>query len=123
MFWHSIRILLGFWKQRGMWKVLGFCFGIGMCVFTVIIFGLVVTWMIKLVESGLFNLRLDPSNPSGIFTGKWQLFLESTKDDISNTAAFRCYIIIFALILIWSIAGVVFEVLKNIFGGNKKIAS
>lgn len=92
-----------------------------MCVLTIVVFGLVTTFMIKLVESGLFSLKLN--DPTGIFAGKWDLFIDSTKGDNSNTEQFRCYITSFALILIWSISGVVFEVLKNILGGNKRISS
>lgn len=90
-----------------------------MCLFSIVILGLTISWGINLViNDGLFTLNFGSEQ---IFFGKWNIFLNSTKGVNSNSQTFRYYITIFAFMLIWSGAGVAFEIIKNIFGGNKRI--
>ncbi|MBD5423268.1 MAG: hypothetical protein HDR43_02120 [Mycoplasma sp.] len=117
----SIRKLISFRKEKGLWKILTLCFGIGLTLFAALIILFAIVWIIFVINNGLTQ-----NNGEG-FNG-WcdnqvntlKVFIMGNKSATLSNAPFGLFVTTFIFILIWSCAGIVYEILKKILGGNRR---
>ncbi len=116
--WYSIKIMFRFYKEKSLWKILTLCFGIGMICFSFIIIGFGIQWLVD-AFSNIFN-SLNFSS-SGILDNNniWNSFIQMTNRANSSTISFGSYITIFVCMVLWSTAGIAYEVIKKLLGGNR----
>lgn len=112
---NSVKILTRFKKDQAIWKLLTIIFGIGMILFSILITSFAFIWIVYVFKNGIFH-----------FKGGWtKNVFEAGKSFILgienklNTMPFNLFVTQFVLILIWSGAGIAYEVVKKIFGGSK----
>ena len=108
--WYSIKIMFRFYKEKSLWKILTLCFGVGMILFSSIttVFN---PGFFKSIFSNGFSLN---------YNQIWTSFYQLTNNTASNAISFGSYITVFVCMVLWSIAGIVYEVIKKLLGGNKR---
>lgn len=124
LLWSSIRTLLSFRKQQHIWKILTLGFGIGLTLFAglVVIFNLV--WIIFAITKGFANgfpFSSGENEGPTWFTGIYVWFVDAVGKAGNGAyagAAFGLFVTSFVFTLIWSAAGITFEILKKVLGGN-----
>lgn len=122
----SIKRLLMFKDDKGIWKLLTLAFGIGMIVLAglVAIFGLV--WLIYALKDGITKTSFGLTDgfdgwcisnytaANSFILGKgWAQFF-------TNDAPFGLFVTSFVFILIWAGAGITYEVIKKMLSQNPK---
>lgn len=119
-----------FKEEKGLWKVLNFIFKIGMFIFAVLIVIFWLVWFIYMLKDGFGNKKIMGVN---IWEGtsKIDQFASISMFHISNyfedvykilgfsTAPFGLYVTSFVFLLIWSAAGLAYEIIKKLLGGNR----
>ena len=121
--WYSIKIMFRFYKEKSLWKILTLCFGVGMILFSFVIAGFGIKWIIDAITA-VFNPGFFKSIFSNGFSLDynqiWTSFYQLTNNTESNAISFGSYITVFVCMVLWSIAGIVYEVIKKLLGGNKR---
>ena len=121
--WYSIKIMFRFYKEKSLWKILTLCFGVGMILFSFVIAGFGIKWIVDAITA-VFNLGFFKSIFSNGFSLNynqiWTSFYQLTNNTASNAISFGSYITVFVCMVLWSIAGIVYEVIKKLLGGNKR---
>lgn len=121
--WYSIKIMFRFYKEKSLWKILTLCFGVGMILFSFVIAGFGIKWIVDAITT-VFNPGFFKSIFSNGFSLDysqiWTSFCQLTNNTMSNTISFSSYITVFVCMVLWSIAGIVYEIIKKLLGGNKR---
>ena len=120
--WYSIKIMFRFYKEKSLWKILTLCFGVGMILFSFVIAGFGIRWIIGAITKGVDFFKTINFN-GGIsfdYNKIWKYFCELTNNTSSNTMEFGSYITVFVCMVLWSVAGIVYEIIKKLLGGNKR---
>lgn len=121
--WYSIKIMFRFYKEKSLWKILTLCFGVGMILFSFVIAGFGIKWIVDAITT-VFNPGFFKSIFSNGFSLDynqiWTSFYQLTNNTASNAISFGSYITVFVCMVLWSIAGIVYEVVKKLLGGNKR---
>lgn len=131
----SIKTIFKFNKEQGLWKILTLAFGIGMTVFAGLIAILSFVWIIFVLKDGLANTKFGGGQGNGfdnwvqnnLIVGKYYVAGDTSLLGGSallsflgfSSAPFGLLTTSFVFIELWCIAGIVFEVLKKVLGGNK----
>ena len=120
--WYSIKIMFRFYKEKSLWKILTLCFGVGMILFSFVIAGFGIRWIIGAITKGVDFFKTINFNGGISFNYNkiWNYFCELTNNTNFNTIEFGSYITVFVCMVLWSIAGIVYEVIKKLLGGNKR---
>lgn len=118
----SIKRLISFKQEKGLWKTLTLIFGICLVVFSSLISIMSLIWIIEVIKNVLFHFSGDGFDSwiinviyyakiyicsPGVWASQYDLFVS------------MLFISIFIFILIWSAGGVAYEILKKILGGNR----
>ena len=118
-------------QEKGLWKILTLVFRIAMLLFAVLILILCIVWSIFAIKDGIIghnNLRNIPSCSWSDRAGWGSLLVVSGLHKLPdvyytiigvNSNAFGILVTSFVFILIWSAAGIVFEILKRFLGGYR----
>lgn len=117
--WYSIKIMFRFYKEKSLWKILTLCFGVGMILFSFVIAGFGIKWIVDAIPA-VFNSIKFNRGISLNYNQIWISFCQLTNNTMSNTISFSSYITVFVCMVLWSIAGIVYEVIKKLLGGNKR---
>lgn len=123
------------WKsEKGLWKILNVIFKIAMFVFAILITIFWLVWFIGMLKDGFKNVNVLGES---MWESKIDQFAIISKayigggnvlEGIENldklglhflTSSFGLYVTSFVFIIIWGVAGIVFEVLKKVLGGNR----
>ena len=120
--WYSIKIMFRFYKEKSLWKILTLCFGVGMILFSFVIAGFGIRWIIGAITRGVDFFKTINFNGGVSFDYNkiWNYFCELTNNTNFNTIEFGSYITVFVCMVLSSIAGIVYEVIKKLLGGNKR---
>lgn len=120
-----------FKEEKGLWKVLNFIFKIGMFIFAILIVIFWLVWFIYMLKDGLGIKKIMGVNNIWEDTSKIDQFSSMSMFHISNCfenahkisgfsiVPFRLYITSFVFLLVWSAAGIVYEIIKKLLGGNR----
>lgn len=117
--WYSIKIMFRFYKEKSLWKILTLCFGIGMILFSFVIAGFGIKWIVDAIPA-VFNSIKFNRGISLNYNQIWISFCQLTNNTMSNTISFSSYITVFICMVLWSVAGIVYEIIKKLLGGNKR---
>lgn len=117
--WYSIKILFRFYKEKSLWKILTLCFGVGMILFSFVILGFGIQWIIDAIQSIFKSLTFN-KGISLNYEQIWNSFCILTNSAQSNSISFGSYITVFICMVLWSAAGIAYEIIKKLLGGNKR---
>ena len=120
--WYSIKIMFRFYKEKSLWKILTLCFGVAMILFSFVIAGFGIKWIVGAITKGVDFFKTINFNGGVSFDYNkiWKYFCELTNNTTSNTIEFGSYITVFVCMVLWSTAGIVYEIIKKLLGGNKR---
>ena len=94
-----------------------------MILFSFVIAGFGIKWIVDAITA-VFNPGFFKSIFSNGFSLDynqiWTSFYQLTNNTASNAISFGSYITVFVCMVLWSIAGIVYEVIKKLLGGNKR---
>lgn len=117
--WYSIKIMFRFYKEKSLWKILTLCFGVGMILFSFVIIGFGIQWVVEAIPSIFRAFRFNHGF-SLDYNQIWQSFIRLTNSAQTNSIHFASYITIFVFIVLWSFAGIAYEIIKKLLGGNRR---
>lgn len=101
-----IKAMKTFKQEKGLWKILTIVFRIAMFVFALLITAFWLVWFIYMLKNAML--------------GDFDNWVENCANySIYYIQSYPLYVASFVFILIWSAAGIVFEILKKITGGYK----
>lgn len=115
-----------FSKEKNVWKILTFTFRLAMFLLGLLIVALIALWLYFMLNNAIFSqIGKDDSNyikSIGDFGLLYILGIESIDSLATGFDAFPQKILYTSLffIIVWSLAGVVFEILKRTLRGYKK---
>lgn len=117
--WYSIKIMFRFYKEKSLWKILTLCFGVGMILFSFVILGFGIQWIVDAIPSIFKSLSFN-GGISLNYDQIWNSFCRLTNSAQSNSISFGSYITVFICTVLWSIAGIAYEIIKKLLGGNRR---
>lgn len=117
--WYSIKIMFRFYKEKSLWKILTLCFGVGMILFSFVIAGFGIQWITDAIPS-IFKSITFNGGISLNYDQIWNSFCRLTNTAQSNSISFSSYITVFVCIVLWSAAGIAYEIIKKLLGGNRR---
>lgn len=121
---NSIKKSLSFRKENGLWKILTLAFGIGMTVLAGLIAIFSLVFIIYALKDGVFGSSFSFETEDGLDEWAFRNLIAGLSfikgDEIAQSMTFcSLYVTSFVFILLWCAAGITFEVLKKVLGGNK----
>lgn len=120
----TIRMFKEFKQEKGLWKILTLVFRLGMLLFASLIAILGLVWLIFMIKDGFVGTGgTKDMEFANRFSWISLLYISGNHGleyaPSVNSNCFGIFVTIFVFILIWSAAGIAFEILKKILGGYK----
>ncbi len=119
----TIRMFKEFKQEKGLWKILTLVFRLGMLLFASLIAILGLVWLIFMIKDGfvgtVWTKDMEFANRFSLISLIYISGDHGLGYGILNSNCFGIFVTIFVFILIWSAAGIAFEILKKILGGYK----
>ena len=120
--WYSIKIMFRFYREKSLWKILTLVFGIGMILFSFVIAGFGIKWIVEAISNvvSFFKSINFNGGVSFDYAQIWRSFCTLTNTAYTNSISFGSYITVFSCMVLWSAVGIAYEIIKKLLGGNRR---